>query len=54
MKFCDLYARNEVEWNEWRDALSHLLIHTDFHTRYSVVKMLGKGSFAKVYLVEDK
>lgn len=29
------------------------MIQTDFHERYGVVKMLGKGSFAKVYLVKD-
>lgn len=54
MKFCDLYARNEEEWMEWRQALGRYMVHTDFHSRYGVVSMVGKGSFAKVYLVNDK
>ena len=54
MKFCDLYAQNEEEWLEWRQQLAHMMIQTDFHSKYGVVRMLGKGSFAKVYLVENK
>lgn len=53
MKFCDLYARNEEEWLEWREKLTRQMIQTDFHNRYKVSNMIGKGSFAKVYLVND-
>lgn len=53
MKFCDLYARDEIEWLQWREKLANVMIQTDFHTKFGVLKMLGKGSFAKVYLVKD-
>lgn len=54
MKFCDLYARDQQEWKEWRKELLEKMIQTDFHTKFGVIKMVGKGSFAKVYLVQDK
>lgn len=31
-------------------ALRELVIQTDFHQCYDVLKLLGKGSFARVYI----
>ena len=50
LKYCDLYARNEDECRQWIDKLGCVMIRTDFHERYKVKKVLGEGSFAKVYL----
>lgn len=29
-------------------------MQSNFHEKYEAIKMIGKGSFARVYLVEDK
>jgi len=38
----------------WVNALKHVCVMHNFHEEYKAVKMIGKGSFAKVYLVESK
>jgi calcium/calmodulin-dependent protein kinase I len=50
LKYCDLYARNEEECRQWIDNLGRVMVRTDFHERFKVKKVLGEGSFAKVYL----
>jgi serine/threonine protein kinase len=50
LKYCDLYARNEDECKVWINKLGKIMIRTDFHERFKVKKVLGEGSFAKVYL----
>ena len=54
MKFCDLFARDERQWKDWKIALAPVMVQGDFHSKFGVVKMVGKGSFAKVYLVQNK
>lgn len=57
LKYCDLFARNEPECKEWLNYIGTVMIRTDFHERFKVKKVLGEGSFAKVYLAtnnEDK
>lgn len=49
MKYCDLYARNAHELQAWMKAFSTVMIRTDFHERFKVKKVIGQGSFAKVY-----
>jgi calcium/calmodulin-dependent protein kinase I len=53
LKYCDLYSRNEVECREWIKHLGSVMVRTDFHERYKVKKLLGEGSFAKVYLATN-
>lgn len=54
MKFVDLFCDNDVHFNEWRENLSGVFIQCDFHTKFNTIKMIGKGSFARVYLIENK
>lgn len=54
MRFCDLYAENETSFKEWKIQLARVFVQCDFHMKFTTIKMIGKGSFARVYLVEDK
>ena len=54
LKFCDLYVNSDSEYKVWKKHLANRLVQTDFHTKFGVIKMIGKGSFAKVYLVNNK
>lgn len=49
-KFTEIFTENEEVFKEWIQVLRLLTIQTDFHLRYKVIKMIGKGSFARVYL----
>jgi calcium/calmodulin-dependent protein kinase I len=64
MRFClrfirntqiyELYVEKEDTFNRWRLFLSKEFIQSDFHSKYDVLKMIGKGSSAMVYQIEDK
>lgn len=54
MKYCDFWISEEKDFKEWKVALSKVFIQSDFHIKFNAIKMIGKGSFARVYLVEDK
>ena len=54
MKYCDFWVANEQLFKEWKKALTRVFIQSDFHVKFNAIKMIGKGSFARVYLVEDK
>ena len=54
MRFCDFYAEDEVSFKDWRHHFSKVFIQCDFHIKFNTIKMIGKGSFARVYLVENK
>ena len=54
LKYCDLFARNTDELKEWLKHLSRFMIRMDFHERFKIRKMIGEGSFAKVYLGKQK
>lgn len=54
MRYTDLYTDSEDFFQAWRLNLSKVLIQCDFHTKFQTIKMIGKGSFARVYLVENK
>jgi serine/threonine protein kinase len=49
-----LYAKDETQYKEWKNALKRVCIFTNFHETYTVFKMIGKGSFSGVYLAEHK
>jgi serine/threonine protein kinase len=53
-KYCDFYVKSEEEFNAWKIQLSKVIIQTNFHQRFRAIKMIGKGTFARVYLVEDR
>jgi serine/threonine protein kinase len=54
MKYCDFWINDEKLFKEWKLHLSKVFIQSDFHLKFNAIKMIGKGSFARVYLVEDK
>lgn len=53
-KFSILYATSKDEFIKWQNALSIVALRTDFHTRFSVSKILGNGAFANVYETTNK
>jgi len=38
----------------WMNALKNICVLSNFHEEYKATKIIGKGSFAKVYLVDSK
>lgn len=54
MVFTDLWTDDEDHFNEWVKHLSQVFILCNFHNKYNTIKMIGKGSFARVYMVENK
>lgn len=54
MKYCDFWIPEEADFKAWKLALAKVFIQSDFHIKFNAIKMIGKGSFARVYLVEDK
>ncbi len=54
MRYTDLWTKDEQHFLVWRDHLRKSFLQCDFHSKFNTVKMIGKGSFARVYLVEDK
>ena len=53
-KYCEFFVRDPNLFSQWKIHLNSIFIQTDFHSKYEPVKMLGRGSFACVYLVNDK
>lgn len=54
MRFTDLFTDSEEFFQAWRLNLSKIVLQCDFHSKFQTIKMIGKGSFARVYLVENK
>jgi hypothetical protein len=48
LKFTEIFTRSKSTYLEWKDKLSRLTVQTDFHAKFHVIKMIGKGSFARV------
>ena len=53
-KYEELWSDDEKILNKWYDRLSKQCIYSNFRADYDIHSLLGKGNFAKVYLVEDK
>ncbi len=53
LKFSDLFARSKVELETWLNVLTTRVVRTDFHDRFKVRAVIGKGAFGKVYLASD-
>lgn len=47
-------SKDEAVIKRWIDELKIICVLTTFHEEYKAIKMIGRGSFAKVYLVESK
>ncbi len=43
-----MYSNNLIQLETWRKELSSKCVLHSFHNDYEVIKLLGKGSFAKV------
>lgn len=54
LKYSELWTKDEEDLRQWQAALSKVCIQSDFHSKFSALKMIGKGSFARVYLVEHQ
>ena len=52
-KFTEIFTDNGDVFKDWIHVLRLLTIQTDFHLRYKVIKMIGQGSFARVYLAKN-
>lgn len=48
LKFTEIFTRSKSTFLEWKKLLAKVTIQTDFHSKYNVIKMIGKGSFARV------
>ena len=48
LKFTEIFTKDKEVYLQWRELLATLTIQTDFHTKFNVIKMIGKGSFARV------
>ena len=53
-KYCEFFLTDPACFNQWKIHLNTVFIQTDFHDTYEPIKMLGRGSFACVYLVRNK
>jgi hypothetical protein len=54
MRYTDLWTDDEQHFLNWRSHLGKAFLQCDFHQKFNTIKMIGKGSFARVYLVEEK
>ena len=54
MKYCDFWISEATDFRDWKNQLAKVFVQSDFHVKFNALKMIGKGSFARVYLVEDK
>ena len=50
----ELFTPNEAVVNEWYEWLKRHCILTKFRLYFETIKVIGKGNFAKVFLVERK
>lgn len=48
LKYTELYTRKKEVFLQWKELLSPLTIQTNFHSKFSVIKKIGKGAFASV------
>lgn len=49
----DFYASNTYELDQWLSNLIGLTIMVDLENDYAIIKQIGKGNFATVYLAEE-
>lgn len=53
-KYEELWSDEETILKKWFEGLAPYCIYSNFRADYEILGLLGKGNFAKVYLVEDR
>lgn len=53
-KTLEIFTPNYNQYKKWKNLLIYKTIQSTFHDEFEVTKMIGKGSFAKVYLATKK
>ena len=53
-KYEELWSDDEEVLNRWYHTLGRFCIYSSFRVDYDLIGVLGKGNFAKVYLVEQR
>jgi len=53
-QFCEIYARAQDVQEKWVTALSKFCVLTNYSSCFVNIKAIGKGSFARVFLVKRK
>lgn len=53
-KYEELWSDDEEVLARWYTALSSSCVYSNFRNDFDIMTLLGKGNFAKVYLIEDK
>ena len=54
MRYVKLFTTDREHFFKWKLQLCKIFLQCDFHAKFHTVKMIGKGSFARVYLVQNK
>jgi len=49
MEHFAIFTKKQNVYQEWKEELRSLCLISDFHDEYKVCKLVGNGSFAKVY-----
>lgn len=47
-RYCDLYVRSKEQYGQWMTALSPYGVLSSYSNHFVNMKVIGKGSFAKV------
>ena len=53
-KSLEVFTADKNSYDEWKTSLRACCILNNFHESFTVSKMIGKGSFAKVYQAVKK
>lgn len=53
-KYEELWSDDEPTLRKWYEILGKFCVYSNFRSDYDISTLLGKGNFAKVYLVENK
>ena len=54
MRYTKLFTLDNSHFSKWKTHLCKVFLQCDFHSKFNTLKMIGKGSFARVYLVQNK
>ena len=54
MRYIKLFTIDRDHFFKWKEYLCRVFLQCDFHSKFHTIKMIGKGSFARVYLVQNK
>ena len=49
-----MYLKDEKDLLQWLDKLTPFVVRDDFHKEFKATKVLGEGSFAKVFRVRHQ